>query len=414
MKRDIILTMERELSDLKASLVNMVENTGTVRNFSDVVKGPSHERHAQQLQRVVSDCSTVDEGYGNNSRNCTDRSATQPKTLFALDDQVRNCNCRSSTSTVPQPEQIHNFQTEFQPASVSQSKEHSRGGISTPQPVPVHITNRIVQNRQGVDCRKQDFVPHRNEVERTEPTRNVNPRKPNMHKRTLLVGDSLFKEINPRGIKHGVRINSRNGGMIKNVLDEIDVYDLKSFANIVLCIGGNDAASRTNTEIFEQKYDEIIGTIKAANRECTIYLCNVVPRGDVDVTAINSSIERIAGLWRLHEVKSIKSTNEFFFDSNGLPKGRYFSSDGIHLSSSGTKRLVDAISRHVDIVHDIHSCVYKNQRYQHGQGRQTMNNAKPYRGMKRNPYFKGQWKNQRLCYGCSMPGHDIMDCWFAQ
>ena len=37
MKRDIILTIERELSDLKASLVNMVENTGTVRNFSDVV-----------------------------------------------------------------------------------------------------------------------------------------------------------------------------------------------------------------------------------------------------------------------------------------------------------------------------------------------------------------------------------------
>ena len=103
-----------------------------------------------------------------------------------------------------------------------------------------------------------------------------------------------------------------------------------------------------------------------------------IPRGDVDVTAIKSSIERIAGLWRLHQVQSIKSTNEFVFDSNGLPKGRYFSSDGIHLSNSGTKRLVDAISRHVDIVHDIHSCVFKNRRYQHGQGRQSMNNAKPY------------------------------------
>ena len=62
MKRDIILTMERELTDLKASLVNMVENTGTVRNFSDVVKSPSQVSHAQQLQRVVSDCSTIDKG----------------------------------------------------------------------------------------------------------------------------------------------------------------------------------------------------------------------------------------------------------------------------------------------------------------------------------------------------------------
>ena len=113
-------------------------------------------------------------------------------------------------------------------------------------------------------------------------------------------------------------------------------------------------------------------------------------------------------------MKSIKSTNEFFFNSNGLPKGRYFSNDGIHLSSSGTKRLVDAMSRHVDIVHDIHSCVFKNRPYQQGQGRQSMNNAKPYGGMNRNSYFNGQWKNQRLCYACSMPGHDIADCLFAQ
>ena len=83
--------------------------------------------------------------------------------------------------------------------------------------------------------------------------------------------------------------------MIKNVLDEVDVYDLKSFANIVLCIGGNDAADRTNTETFEQKYDELIGNIKAADSKCIICLCNVVPRGDVDVTAINSSVERVFG-----------------------------------------------------------------------------------------------------------------------
>ena len=59
--------------------------------------------------------------------------------------------------------------------------------------------------------------------------------------------------------------------MIKHVWDEIDFYDLKSFANIVLCIGGSDASNRTNTETFEQKYNEIIGNIKAANSECVIF-----------------------------------------------------------------------------------------------------------------------------------------------
>ena len=63
----------------------------------------------------------------------------------------------------------------------------------------------------------------------------------------------------------------------------------------------------------------VIGNIKAANNECTIYLCNVVPRGDVDETAINSSIEKMADLWRLHQVETVKSTKELFFGSNGLP-----------------------------------------------------------------------------------------------
>ena len=97
-------------------------------------------------------------------------------------------------------------------------------------------------------------------------------------------------------LKNGVRISSTKGAMIKHIWDEMAVFDLKSFANIILCIGGNDA-SKTDAETYEQKYDELIGYIKAANSECTIYLCNVVPRGDVDVTAINSSIERVAGLW---------------------------------------------------------------------------------------------------------------------
>ena len=114
-----------------------------------------------------------------------------------------------------------------------------------------------------------------------------------MQKRTLVVGDSLFKEINARGLKNGVRISSTRGAMIKHIWDEIAVFDLKSFANVILCIGGNDAP-KTDAVTFEQKYDELIGYIKAANSECTIYLCNVVPRGDVDVTAINSSIERVA------------------------------------------------------------------------------------------------------------------------
>ena len=43
--------------------------------------------------------------------------------------------------------------------------------------------------------------------------------------------------------------------------------------------------------IFEDRYDELHGLIKAGNKDCFVYLCKVVPRGDVDVTGINESIE---------------------------------------------------------------------------------------------------------------------------
>ena len=413
MKRDIILTMERELNELKVSIVNMIESTGSVRNFSDVVKGTPQVNMAQQLQ-TVSDVSTIDEGYGNNSGNFTDRSMTQPKTLFIPDSQDRDR--RTSTSTMPQHVHVPNIQTK--PVSAGPSVDHRLGSISTPQPVPVHITNRNMKNGQGADSRRQSFVPHRNGFERTEPNRNVASTTSNMQKRTLVVGDSLFKEINARGLKNGVRICSTRGAMIKHIWDEIAVFDLKSFANVILCIGGNDA-SKTDAVTFEQKYDELIGYIKAANSECTIYLCNVVPRGDVDVTAINASIERVAGLWRLHQVKSIKATNEYFFGSNGLPAGRFFSRDGIHLSNSGTKRLVDAISINVDIVHDFQLCIFQNRRYQQKRNydqEQFVHNARSYHpgGNNRRPQFNGRWNNQKLCYACSMPGHVIADCWFAQ
>ena len=87
--------------------------------------------------------------------------------------------------------------------------------------------------------------------------------------------------------------------------------------------------------MFEEKY-ELVGT----NNDCAVYICKVVPR-DVDVSGINTSIERVPNFWRMHNVKLVTITNEWFFGADGLPCGRYYSTDGIHMSHSGTKRLAN-------------------------------------------------------------------------
>ena len=139
--------------------------------------------------------------------------------------------------------------------------------------------------------------------------------------------------------------------------DEISLYDMKSFAQIIICVGGNDCSIGMDTHVFEDSYEKLISLIKIANKDCIIYLSKVVPRRDVDVSAFNSSITRTVDDWAMHLVKCTEGSYDLFFERNR--SSRYFSEDGIHLSNAGTKRLLDAWRRHVNIVHDFNLCVFQ-------------------------------------------------------
>ena len=80
---------------------------------------------------------------------------------------------------------------------------------------------------------------------------------------------------------------------------------MKSFARIKICIGGNDCSRIRNTSDFEDKYDQLIGFIKSTNEGCSGYLSKIVPRGDVDVSAFNTSIRRVSNPWAKHKVYCI-------------------------------------------------------------------------------------------------------------
>ena len=122
---------------------------------------------------------------------------------------------------------------------------------------------------------------------------------------------------------------------------------MPSFAHVIICVGGNDSSSRVNIKAFEESYDQLICFIRSANKDCAVYLSKIIPRGDTDVTEFNNSIQRLSDHWKEHKVKCIENTSKMFFDRNGMPSTRYYSHDGIHLSPSGIKRLVDALNRHI-------------------------------------------------------------------
>ena len=81
--------------------------------------------------------------------------------------------------------------------------------LSSPQPVPVRVTNRNMPNQQ------QPLISQTSQ------------------KKTLLIGDSILKGINYRGLKNGVKICARSGALINDLWDEISVYDMKSFGRLL-------------------------------------------------------------------------------------------------------------------------------------------------------------------------------------
>ena len=81
--------------------------------------------------------------------------------------------------------------------------------LINPQPVPVRVTNRNNQK---------------------SPIYNQNTASSSyQQKRILIIGSSILKGINYRGLRKGVKICSRPGARVPDLLEELSIYDLKSF-----------------------------------------------------------------------------------------------------------------------------------------------------------------------------------------
>ena len=66
---------------------------------------------------------------------------------------------------------------------------------------------------------------------------------------TLLIGDSVFHEINPKGLKSSVYKHSVSGAEIVTVHSDIKRFDLKRFSSIIVVyVGSNDVSLGNSSE----------------------------------------------------------------------------------------------------------------------------------------------------------------------
>ena len=110
-----------------------------------------------------------------------------------------------------------------------------------------------------------------------------------------------------------------------------------------------------------------------------------------------------------------------------FPPNRYYNYDGIHLSHSGVKRLLDAINGSVKIVVNYDLCVFSNTKKQNKNGsrdkptgysrgfhgpQSTGRPYQPYAAPTGGDGRRSKYRNSRKqCYGCNMVGHILAECW---
>ena len=163
----------------------------------------------------------------------------------------------------------------------------------------------------------------------------------------------------------------------------------------------------TGIRDIEDKFDELISLIKCNNNACRVVLCTVAPRKDVDVTQLNGCIERLGEHWKNQQVEIASECFNSFF-KNGQLATRFYSQDGIHLTSSGVKRLLDAINRQHQIVVDFNNCVFGTKRPSNFLGR----SGGIRKSLNRQQQGRSGGFGRFRCFGCNATGHKIADCWY--
>lgn len=375
-KQNVVASMEKKIDELKASLIVMLEKPNTKeKSFSTA------------LQRNRPEPRTTDEASSNSVANIivSDSSQTLLKTV-------------APTEHVPVP-------TQTQPSN-------DRRDNPSGQRVPVRITNRSSPRTTILSGGIQ------NRIDRNpKPSQSTRPySRQHQSGKTLLIGDSILNPINTKGLVRGTHKHARGGATINDIANDIGLYDLTAFETIIISVGGNDSARKTNSEQFVESYDKLISLIKTSNPQSTVYVCKVAPRGDTDVSIINDCIEKLTLHWQKHDVMSISNTRDYFYGKDRVPTERYFSKDGIHLSRSGVKRLLDAINSNTQIVSDYDSCVFNRQGYQRGIGKSNQNRwlsqeQGHWHPRNRGPNNTEKRHANKICYACHMVGHISAECW---
>lgn len=353
----LCFNMSLAIEDLRHSvdrqLADLMDKITSVKNHSSVTINNGVDRLADTIQEQVNSATT-----------------TLHKQIQSTQDSVRSLHDKSQFAKSTITGSVNPITSEPVP-------EIDLCSPARPTSSQIHRSTPVTPNPS------QHRLPTNNRNDRQQ--RNICGTKD----KTLLIGDSIFKVINKRGLKDNIDVISIGGATVGTLSTKLSTIDSRQYSNVVIYCGGNDVSAGTEPEPLRETLVDVVTSLQ--DQGCAVYLCSVCPRQDCDLIEFRDTIGRVCWITGANHIDCHSS----FVYGDTRTVRHFYERDGIHLNNMGARTLVSCLNNSINII-------------KKSIQRQSQSN---------NHYQYQRWEQQRSrvrCYSCGKHGHSAKNCRSSQ
>jgi hypothetical protein len=217
--------------------------------------------------------------------------------------------------------------------------------------------------------------------------------------KTLLIGDSIIKDINEAGLEN-TKVECLRGARIADIASEIT--DLRSYEAVIVHGGTNDCTEDKDIELAKNALKSMVDNIHDQAHHTQIYLSTIFPRTDEEgkhqnrVDNMNTYYREIAD--KTEHCDIIDNDSNFKMRNNEADDNALNGSK-LHLSKSGTRKLL----RNLNAKRHIIKTTTRKPVSEHSDSPRTR-----YRDNNRERLVNN--KGKAGCYFCGEQNHQKKDC----
>ena len=240
----------------------------------------------------------------------------------------------------------------------------------------------------------------------TPPAPQATPSRVNKNNSTLLIGDSIIKGIDERGLREDIEVKCIRGARSADVHKELKSTDLSSYECIIVHVGTNDCSSEDKIKEGTKVIADLVKDIRQRAPDTKTVLSTVCPRTDSAqhdnrVSRFNDVIRDTAKANKCKVVENNKDAKDL--EKSLLNRG------GLHLSQQGTRKLLRNI-------HNVHGIIKRRDTSQtrHGPGNGSNHIRDNTSNYQRRPQHHHDHhehnRSQRRCFFCGESNHTKDKC----